>query len=309
MKTNNTMPIKDRISYIKSEVNILLNKKNKTFADSLSLRSLESHLSELQAIQMEMERSNPLLDVIELRLKGYAVDLGNIPLEMLSIFSSGIAGVIQKATHKISSGNDSKKVPLEIKSNLDMRLANISPGSTRLTITLSTGQCELFETVSSRALKEVIALLTSNTDDEMMSQVAEIGFNSTQSMRKIISECIKNDLHFDFSWVGPFSDGVKLVEVTPEKIKRFNEGLEQTIVSPTRDEIISGELVVLSVYGKLEIESEGVRYKLAFPPDFFPKIQQKCRVGELIKILASVTDINNVRLGIQRHNYTVKSIL
>lgn len=72
-----------------------------------------------------------------------------------------------------------------------MRLADLTPGSTRLAITFSTGSCELVDTVSSHAVKEIFSLLGTDNDVEFISKIAEIGTNSAASLQKIAQECEK----------------------------------------------------------------------------------------------------------------------
>ncbi|MNG75530.1 hypothetical protein D3C73_263260 [compost metagenome] len=298
----------ERIEFIQKEVNKLSDNKDRSFADMLLHRSMDSHLSDLKAEQRAEDTRHPLRDFMELRLKGIVVDLGTIPLELLGIVSSNLAALVQRATHKLSSGNDSSRVPYSVKSALDIRLAELSPGSTRLGLTFSTGQCELIETVSSKAVKEIIQLLDANDAATMMNQVAEIGYNSAQSLKKIIEECDKNHIDFDLSWVGPFSEGRRSVAVTSSKIKILNERLAATTISQPSIETISGVLASLSKYGKMELEIDGDKVKASFPIDMLDEIQKKHKVGQQVSLTVEITDIHNENLGLHRTNYLVKSL-
>lgn len=77
----------------------------------LLYRSMDSHLSDLKAEKLKQDSRHPLIDFFELRLKGSEVDFGSIPLELLGAISTNLAALIQRATHKIASGKDSKKFP------------------------------------------------------------------------------------------------------------------------------------------------------------------------------------------------------
>ncbi|UCQ23720.1 MULTISPECIES: hypothetical protein [Edwardsiella] len=300
--------LKERIAFIQRDVDLLTQNQDRSFADDIIYRSLDSHLSDLKQEQRAIENRHPLQDFMELRLKGVLVDFGTIPLDILSVISGNIALLVQKAVHRIGSGKDSRKVPAEVKNALNMRLADLTPGSTRLGVTFSTGSCELIETVSSQAVKEIFSLLSATDDETFMAKVAEIGSQSTSNLKKIIDECEKNSLNFDLTWIGPFTDGTKRVSVSHDGIRQLNSRLALTKVTKLPDEHISGELAVLSMYGKIEISGDTGKIKASYPIDMLAEIQEKYKVGQKISLTVSVSEIHNERIGTSRRNYMVKSV-
>ena len=152
-KTFNSL--KERIAFIQRDVDLLAQIR-RSFADDIIFRSLDSHLSDLRERQRAIDNQHPLRDFMELRLKGVLVDFGSIPLDILSVISGNLASLVQKAVYRLGSGKDSSRVPIDVKKSLDMRLADLRPGSTKLGVTFSTGSCELIETVSSHAVKEIL---------------------------------------------------------------------------------------------------------------------------------------------------------
>ncbi|MBJ2096039.1 hypothetical protein [Serratia ureilytica] len=300
--------LEDRIKFVQHDVESLSKKRNRSFADDIIYRSMDSHLSDLRAQQRAIDIKHPLQDFMELRLKGVLVDIGSIPLDILSVISANLAGLVQKATHRISSGKDSQRVPNDVKNALNMRLADLTPGSTKLAVTFSTGSGELFDTVSSQAVKEIFSMLEASDEETFIAKVAEIGSNSTHSLKNIVDECEKNGLNFDISWIGPLSNGRKEVSISNEDIRRLTNRLMLTQVSKPWDERISGELAVLSMYGKLEVVNEKERIKASYPIEMLSEIQRKYKVGERISVVASVTEVHNDRLGIVRRNYMIKNL-
>ncbi len=310
MKNNETFKnLNDRISFVRRDVEKLAARKSNSLADKIIFDSMDSHLSELMAKQIEADIRHPLVDFLELRLKGVVVDYGTIPLEILGIISTNLAALIQRATHKLTSGKDSQKVPHDIKSSLNLRLADLSPGSTKLGVTFSTGLAELVETIPSKAVKEIFELLQSKDDTHFMNHVAEIGFNSTLSLKKIIDECDKNHLTFDANWAGPFSDGVRSVSIDSNKIKYLVGRLASTSSSNPVTVKMTGELVLLSKYGKLEINVDGERIRATYPLDMLDSIQSKHKVGQAISLMIETIEIHNDRIGLNRKNHSVKSVI
>ena len=305
-KTFNSL--KEQIAFVQRDVESLAQHKGRSFADDILYRSLDSHLSDLRAEQLAIENKHPLQDFMELRLKGVLVDLGSIPLEILSIISGNLAALVQKAVHRIGSGKDSRRVPTDVKNSLNLRLADLGPGSTKLGVTFSTGSCELVETVSSQAVKEIFSLLEAADEETFMAKISEIGSNSTINLKNIIDECERNSLNFDLTWIGPLSDGTKQVSISSDGIHRLTSRLAMTKISKLPDEIISGELAVLSMYGKLEIASEKGKIKASYPIDMLQDIQNRYKVGERITLTASVSEVYNERINTSRRNYMIKKI-
>ncbi|HDX9135316.1 TPA: hypothetical protein RQO84_001103 [Klebsiella michiganensis] len=298
-----------RIDFIQKEVDVMKSNKDRSFADMLLYRSMDTHLSDLKAEVLKRDSRHPLIDFFELRLKGQEVDFGTIPLEILGTLATNLAALIQRATHKISSGKDSKKVPHDVKSSLNLRLADLSPGSTKLGVTFSTGIAELVETVPSKAVKGIFDLLLSDNDNNFMNHVAEIGYNSTVSLKRIIEECDRHNITFDASWTGPFSDGTKTATIDSEKIKYLVSRLSSTVSSSPIVETVTGELVVLSKYGKLELDVSGERIKAFYPIEMLDSIQSKHKVGQVVSLSIETTEIHNHRIGLYRKNHLVKSVL
>ncbi|HCQ6573060.1 TPA: hypothetical protein R7G88_001653 [Klebsiella pneumoniae] len=306
-KTFNSL--KEKIAFVQRDVDSLAQHKGRSFADDILYRSLDSHLSDLRAEQLAIENKHPLQDFMELRLKGVLVDLGSIPLEILSIISGNLAALVQKAVHRIGSGKDSRRVPNDVKNSLNLRLADLGPGSTKLGVTFSTGACELVETVSSQAVKEIFSLLEAADEETFMAKISEIGSNSTINLKNIIDECERNSLNFDLTWIGPLSDGTKHVSINSDGIHRLTNRLAMTKISKLPDEIISGELAVLSMYGKLEIASGNGKIKASYPIDMLQDIQNRYKVGERITLTASVSEVYNERINTSRRNYMIKKII
>lgn len=305
---NNLISLKGRIQFAQEKINAISCLKEPTFADRIMFNNMDSYLSDLLSEQKASENKHPLQDYMELRLKGVLVDFGSIPLEILSTISGNLASLVQKAAHRIGSGKDSRRVPVDIKNALNLRLADLTPGSTRLGVTFSTGSCELVETVSSQAVKEIFSLLDAHDEETFMAKVAEIGKQSTINLKNIISECENNNLNFDLTWIGPLSDGVRSISISSDDIKRLTNRLSVTRVTKLPDEHITGELAVLSMYGKLEIATDNGKVRASYPIDMLADIQNKHKVGERVTLIADVTEIHNEKIGSSRRNYMIKHI-
>ncbi|QKN82098.1 hypothetical protein [Scandinavium goeteborgense] len=305
---NNMISLKGRIQFVQKKLDDIASREGVNFADRIMQNNMESYMSDLQAEQKALENRHPLQDFMELRLKGVLVDFGSIPLEILSVISSNLAALVQKATHRIGSGKDSRRVPNEVKNSLNLRLADLTPGSTKLGVTFSTGACELVETVSSQAVKEIFSLLDASDEETFLAKIGEIGSQSVINLKNIVDECENNSLNFDLTWVGPLSDGVQKVTINSDGIKRLTSRLTMTKILKLPDEHISGELALLSMYGKLEIASDHGKIKASYPIDMLDEIQRKHKVGEYVSLIASVTEIHNERIGSSRRNYMIKNI-
>lgn len=84
MNSNSNMTaLKGRIKFVQDKLDSMSAKSEMSFADRLIFNNMDSYLSDLKAEQVAEDARHPLLDFMELRLKGVVVDLGTIPLELL----------------------------------------------------------------------------------------------------------------------------------------------------------------------------------------------------------------------------------
>ena len=72
---------------------------------------------------------------------------------------------------------------------------------------------------------------------------------------------------------------------------------------------MTGELVLLSKYGKLEINVDGERIRATYPLDMLDSIQSKHKVGQAISLMIETIEIHNDRIGLNRKNHSVKSVI
>jgi hypothetical protein len=122
---------------------------------------------------------------------------------------------------------------------------------------------------TSKAVKGIFDLLLSDDDNNFMNHVAEIGYNSTVSLKRIVEECDKHNLTFD---AGPVHDnGTKVQLLTPNKIKYLVSRLTSTI-SSSHIETVTGELVVLSNMGSWSDVVEHL--KASYPIEMLDLIQK-----------------------------------
>lgn len=136
-------------------MDLLAQNKGRSFADDIIFRSLDSHLSDLRERQRAIDNQHPLRDFMELRLKGVLVDFGSIPLDILSVISGNLASLVQKAVYRLGSGKDSSRVPIDVKI-IRHEIGRLASRFDEVRCYFSTGSCELIETVSSHAVKEIL---------------------------------------------------------------------------------------------------------------------------------------------------------
>lgn len=89
--------LNDRIAFVQREVDSLSLTSNHTFADRVLFNSMDSHLSDLLKEKRHIESRHPLVDFMELRLRGALVDFGTIPLELLSALSGSFGWANSKS--------------------------------------------------------------------------------------------------------------------------------------------------------------------------------------------------------------------
>ena len=129
--------MKKRIKYQISEAKKLRDEalkksKNGNLAYELSANSITDHIDELNQISA-IDDDRPIYELIDFRLKAATLNTGSVPLSLIAKAADDIRTMIGYAALRlIQGGIDRKRVPKDLYEELDLRLAGILPGSSRL---------------------------------------------------------------------------------------------------------------------------------------------------------------------------------
>lgn len=235
-----------------SQLENLLAADPNNFSHKLSIDSLKSQISELEK-QLMQEKAKRYKEVIEIRLKGRAAD-GTIPLEVLGKLADGLSGTVLNASYFIQFGQKVKKIKVkEIHDIVNLRLAGISTGSTRLFVTANNAPDLFGRSLAEESLKHSFNLLQSDSSDELTESASKIGKESVKKLYKFITTISNAGMEVELNWSSPSSENYSW-DGNKQSLLRVAQSL--TNIQMNEPEIIdfSGELIAISLRGTFEIK-------------------------------------------------------
>lgn len=300
------MKIQDRIAHISNYINGLKSEEN-SFSNALMIENMESHLSDLKIILAAEERENTHLDVLELRLKGASVDKGNIRLDKLSSLSNSFCNLFYQIMTKVSYGKSNHKINHKVKEYANLRLAGIQHGSTKLILTLSNNQPEFFETPISMSLSTLFNAFDIENDKSFLTKIDLLDLFCLEKLRNFLNICLKQNIEFDLSWIGQFSEGKKIVILTHDKIEGYVSIINEIEVKNSIEKELSGKITLLSEAGRIDIDNEDGKTKVEFTKEQLSLIQEKCQIGTFIRMVVTETTFLQKNINNSKQIYKLKS--
>lgn len=250
----------------------LLAKEPNDFSHKLSIDSLKSQIAELEK-QLMQEKAKRDKEVIEIRLKGRTAD-GTIPLEVLAKLADGLSGTVLNASYFIQFGQKVKKIKVkEVHDIVNLRLAGISTGSTRLFITANTSPDLFGRSLAEESLKHSFNLLQSESADELTESASKIGKESVKKLYKFITTISNAELEVDLNWNSPTSQNYNW-EGNKQTLLRVAQSLTNIQMNDPETIDFSGELISISLRGTFEIKLDDKRtIKGEFPNNLLEEIK------------------------------------
>ena len=235
----------------------LLAKEPNDFSHQLSIDSLKAQISGLEK-QMMYEKAKRDKEVIEIRLKGRTAD-GTIPLEVLAKLADGLSGTVLNASYFIQFGQKVKKIKVKaVHDIVNLRLAGISTGSTRLFVTANTAPDLFGRSLAEESLKHSFNLLQSESADELTESASKIGKESVRKLYKFITTISNAEMEVDLKWNSPTNENYNW-DGNKQTLLRVAQSLTNIQMSDPETIDFSGELIAISLRGTFEIKLDDKR--------------------------------------------------
>jgi hypothetical protein len=284
----------------------LLAKEPNDFSHQLSIDSLKAQISGLEK-QMMYEKAKRDKEVIEIRLKGRTAD-GTIPLEVLAKLADGLSGTVLKASYFIQFGQKVNKIKVkEVHDLVNLRLAGISTGSTRLFVTANTAPDLFGRSLAEESLKHSFNLLQSESADELTESASKIGKESVRKLYKFITTISNAEMEADLKWNSPTNvnynwDGNK------QTLLRVAQSLTNIQMSDPATIDFSGELIAISLRGTFEIKlNDKKTVRGEFPNNLLEEIKT-LTIGSNYAGKMEKQTIVNMATELEKVYYTLISI-
>lgn len=235
----------------------------------------ESLTAELIHRQRQREQ-----EIVEVRLIGHTATRGTLPLDTLAIVSKTFADTIHQISKYTSTGRSvSKRVPAEIKSRLDLRLAGVAAGSTKLFVSGQTSPDMFGNSLLNSSLERTFNLLDAEEPDAIMDQVPTVGhygITALQSFLRGIHDC---HLEVEMKWDTPAHE-MRVWSGSTRRLTSLSSMLgSMTEVAPHSFNF-TGIVISLSLKGSIEVRDEQRGRITARYPDILLGAIQSLHVGQ-----------------------------
>jgi hypothetical protein len=258
MNADELQNIKQRakeVSGMISERERRLDEKPNDLGIKLTLSSLRAHLNDLdrQALLMQAEEERALVD---LRLIGNQVTNGTIRLALIAKIAAPLAEVLTAAAHKARYQDDEKPGSWAmVSSMLDLRLAGLSAGSTRLYLTGNAAEDLTGHSLFDASMRQLFALL--NADQEsFFESVHEMGPRASRAAETLLKVMEAEEVSAELNWTSVSAQAYHW-EGRTDRITQLRAMLEQTEERQTEVVRLRGAISMVSDTTRIHIREDG----------------------------------------------------
>lgn len=222
------------------------------------------------ARELAQARADESGELLDLRFIGPRAD-GSISLDAFTKIMDALSKGWKSAAHRLRYGRDDARIAPEIQEQLNLKLAGISSGSTRIFVT-GNGMPDLTgESLLQVTLLQTFRLLTASRED-FFDAVDAVGGKAAHSMGEAVKAIDAAGLSADFSWQSP--NGVVKWHGVHDEVVRIR-GLLDTIGEPEEfDEDLRGTVAGLKDTGKLELRVNGKKVAIRYPLAMTAEVQK-----------------------------------
>lgn len=276
------------------------------FGNKLALSTVDKHLADLQhQLKTELERRQK--EVFEVRLISNSMD-GSIPLSIISNLAKFISSAIYAGCQKVSRGVDARRrFSEDIIALIDLRLAGLAPGSTRLVLTGNTAPDLFGNSAMETCLERTFSLLSSSTSEEMSENVAEIGSRTAKEINNFLKVLGNKSISCELTWASPANEIVKW-EADLTKIGSITSTLDKMRSPPPEHIPVLGEVAMVSLKGQFEINSQEGTYKGSFPSELLTKVKE-LHLGDTVEAIIEKSLIVNELTGTEKTSYSLLNVV
>jgi hypothetical protein len=294
------------IAKMLEQAEALLLAEPNNFSYQINIDTIKSQISELEK-QLQHEKAKRDKEVIEIRLIGKSAN-GTLPLEVLAKLADGFSGTILNASLFIQFGKKKNKEKIkEVHDIVDLRLAGIATGSTRLFITAKNAPDLFGRSLSEESLNHSFNLLQSQSPEELTQSASKIGKDGVKKLYKFITTISNADLEVDLNWTSPTNDKFEW-KGNKETLLKVAQSLNNLQISDPEIVLFSGELIGISMRRTFEIKTDDKKTIKGSYPNELIKEAKTLTIGAHYRGVLEKKTIINSATESERVFYTLISI-
>lgn len=210
-------------------------------------------------------------ELVDLRLIGPRAN-GSISLDWFVAAMGPLSKAWKLAAHRLRYGHDaSRGVSSDVVSALNLKLAGLAYGSTRIFVTGNAMPDMTGESLLQSTLTQTFRLLNSQHDD-FYDAVDAVGGKSAHQLSEFMKSLDDAGFAAQFTWQSP--KGRQYWEGRPDEITRIRSLLD-TLREPERyDEVIHGRVAGITDTGRLDIRTDEGKVSIRFPLKLTEQVQR-----------------------------------
>lgn len=266
-----------------------LKRAAETPSDFFLQLAAKNQWSAAEAVQHEalIEDAYEAGELVDLRLLGPRAN-GSISLDWFLKAMAPLSRSWKLAACRLRYGNDAaRNIGDDITNALNLKLAGIGYGSTRIYVTGNAVPDLTGESLLQATLAQVFSLLNANVDD-FYDAVDAVGGRSAHQLGEFMKELDNGGLAAQFTWQSP--RGKLMWDGRPNEITRIRSLLD-TIREPERyEELITGRVAGITDTGKLELRTDDGKIAIRFPLNLTEMVQR-----------LTITSLATVRVSTARY--------
>jgi len=268
-----------------------------SFAYILAGQSMASHIDDLSQ-QLAMQEDRPILELVEFRLKANRFQDGSVPLNLVAKATDNIRQMLGHAALRLSHGGlNRKRVPEKLYDELDLRLAAILPGSSRLLVTTSAHRDLFDDGLAKSSLDRVFRVLESRGEGtEFLEAVTDLGQSSARKMRQLLHLVSSESAELELSWRYS-GETVRCWDGTDIALSAVMHALNVTELNSREELVLEGFIELLSKRERIHLLTESQKtIRILFPKRLLPRVSE-LHLDQYVRLRCSVTETNNPFTG------------
>jgi len=210
-------------------------------------------------------------ELVDLRLIGPRAN-GSISLDWFVAAMGPLSKAWKLAAHRLRYGHDaSRGAGSDVVSALNLKLAGLAYGSTRIFVTGNAMPDMTGESLLQTTLTQTFRLLNSQHDD-FYDAVDAVGGKSAHQLSEFMKSLDDAGFAAQFTWQSP--KGRQYWEGRPDEITRIRALLD-TLREPERyEEVIQGRVAGITDTGRLDIRTDEGKVSIRFPLKLTEQVQR-----------------------------------
>ena len=253
-------------------------------ADGIFLASLNKLRLELEK-RLHRAKAERRHEVIGLKLGGARLAKGGVPLRLLAKLADHLNAALEQSAWRVwDREGDAARIDVGFIRQLDLQLADIGVGSTRLAIIGNTAPDLTGVSALETALREVFDVLGADSADAdaVSDRVHAVGFRAGKSLCDFLTVLERENVAADLTWRAP--DKHYEWHGDSREITRVRALLDDIGEPTTTTESFRARINVLSIRNRLEVErlDTGEKLRLSYHKSLADAVQERRLADECV---------------------------